>query len=313
MNVLVTGGAGFIGSRTCDALVAGGHCVTVLDDLSTGYADNLSPKARLVEGSILDDAALKDAVAGQDGVVHLAGFTSVPDSFTTHQACFEMNVDGTLGVLEAAADAGVERIVFASSSAVYSDTDTNIKHETDCPMPGSPYAVSKLEGEHLLAHFDRRYDVRCVAFRYFNVYGPRQRVDSDYAAAVPNFADQALNGQTLTVYGDGSQTRDFVFVGDVARANVAALTVNRSGVYNVGTGEATRILDLAREISRLCGADPEAIRFEPLRPGDALSSEGDIGAVDSDLGWSPDVTLSAGLAQTVDWWREEIDAGVAGD
>ena len=302
MKILVTGGAGFIGSHTVDALLRTGHSVTVLDDLSTGNAENLPSGVSFIRGSILDDAALCSAVAGQDGIVHLAAFTSVPDSFGDHDRCFETNGEGTFRVLDAAVVAEVDRVVFASSSAVYAEEPRVPKSEQECPDPASPYAVSKLEGEHLLARYHRRHGIRYVALRYFNVYGPRQRVDSDYAAVIPIFVQRGIEGLPCTVCGDGMQTRDFVHVSDVARANVSAIESDARGVFNVGTGKGTSILTLAKAIARLTGSFA-GCRFEDRRPGDVLSSEADVSRVVKHLRWQPQISLEQGLEMTTEWSR----------
>ena len=213
-TVLVTGGAGFIGSHVCECFAGHGYAVRVLDDLSTGFAHNCDPGWEVVREDVRDAAAVEAAVVGCDAVVHLAAFTSVPESFERFGDCYGANVRGTYNVLRTCADAGVRKLVFASSSAVYAELPEAPKSEADCPDPISPYAVSKLEGEHLLELFTDLHGLPSVALRFFNVYGPRQPADSAYAAAVPIFIERGLRGETLTVYGDGRQTRDFVFVGD---------------------------------------------------------------------------------------------------
>jgi UDP-glucose 4-epimerase len=234
--------------------------------------------------------------------VHLAAFTSVPESFERFRECYRTNVHGTWNLLEAAARHGLRKVVFASSSAVYAELPDAPKSERDCPEPTSPYGVSKLEGEHLLEIFEKTRGLASAALRFFNVYGPRQPAGSAYAAAVPIFIERGLRGERLVVYGDGQQTRDFVYVGDVARAVVQAALEPATGVFNVGTGEATRVLALADEIARATGG-PGDHRFEPLRPGDVRSSTADVSAISAALGWAPEHSLAQGLGETLGWYR----------
>ncbi|MBW2273632.1 MAG: NAD-dependent epimerase/dehydratase family protein [Deltaproteobacteria bacterium] len=309
-KVLVTGGAGFIGSHVGECFMGQGFDVRVLDDLSTGFAHNCDPSWELLREDVRDPAAVAAAVAGCEAVVHLAAFTSVPESFECFADCYRVNVLGTYNVLRACADAGVRKLVFASSSAVYAELPDAPKSEADCPDPISPYAVSKLEGEHLLELFGEIHGVASVALRFFNVYGPRQPADSAYAAAVPIFMERGLRGEPLTVYGDGRQTRDFVFVGDVAEAVYEAARSDGTGVFNVGTGTEIQILELADLISELTGRAAEH-RFEPLRPGDLRSSTADIGHMRAGLGWSSRRGLQDGLLETLKWYRERL-GGPAG-
>jgi len=308
MRVLVTGGAGFIGGHTAAGLLRLGYDVTVLDNLSTGDRENVPSGCDFVQGDVRDHALVERCVRGQDAVIHLAAFTSVPESFARAEECFEVNVHGTLNVLEAITASGKGRVVFASSSAVYSEKPDTPKAEAMCPEPASPYAVSKLEGEHLLEWYHRRCGLSYVAFRYFNVYGPRQAADSDYAAVIPKFIERSLRNETLTIYGDGRQTRDFVFIEDVVAANVLAVQDVRPGIYNVGTGAATLILSLAERIIGLARS-MSAYTFAPRPPGDILSSTADITRITRDLAWSPKWTLNQGLEHTLEWWRNHTDGG----
>jgi UDP-glucose 4-epimerase len=279
--------------------------VRVLDDLSSGSRANLGPGVELVEADVRDPAAVDAAVAGCRAVVHLAAFTSVPESFARFEECYRTNLRGTFHVLESCARHGVPKLVFASSSAVYAELPDAPKTEADCPEPISPYAVSKLEGEHLLDAFGAARGLASVALRFFNVYGPRQPADSDYAAAVPIFLQRGLRGETLTVYGDGRQTRDFIFVEDVAECVLRAAQAPATGVFNVGSGVATEILTLADEIAKATGG-PASHRFEALRPGDVRSSTADVARVSAALGWRARTGLPEGLARTLDWWREAL-------
>jgi len=301
-RVLVTGGAGFIGSHAADRLAAEGFEVRVLDDLSTGFRENLDPAWEFCPGDISQPGVADEAVAGCQRVVHLAAFTSVPDSFERFEDCYRINVQGTGRVLEACRRHRVDRLVFASSSAVYAEHPDAPRSESDCPEPVSPYAVSKLEGEHLLSLYENLHGLSCAALRFFNVYGPRQPADSDYAAAIPIFLKRCLADQSLTIYGDGRQTRDFVQVRDVAEAITRAALSSESGVFNVGTAEAIEIRTLALRIGLLTGRE-QPLLYEPSRPGDVQSSTADIGRIHKALGWSPGVALDDGLVETLDWWK----------
>jgi len=305
-SVLVTGGAGFIGSHVADRFAREGFEIRVLDDLSTGSVANLEPAWKLVRGDVADPAAVDAAVAGSEVVIHLAAFTSVPESFARFSDCYRTNVLGTHTVVRACARHGVQKVVFASSSAVYSDLPAAPKSEAECPGPTSPYGISKLEGEHLLEGFAELEGLASAALRFFNVYGPRQPADSAYAAAVPIFIERALQGEPLTIYGDGRQTRDFVFVADVADAVLRAALSPATGVMNVGTGVAQEILGLADEVARLA-AHRVPHRFSPRRPGDVLSSCAEVSRARHLLGFSAR-PLAEGLEATLAWYRARAGA-----
>jgi len=300
-SALVTGGAGFIGSHVSERFASLDYDVRVLDDLSSGVRSNLDPEWLLLEADVRDPDAVREAVAGVDVVLHLAAFTSVPESFERRADCHTTNVIGTRNVLDACAQHGVRKLVFASTSAIYGELPDAPRSETECPAPGSPYAVSKLEGERLLEEYARR-GVASTALRFFNVYGPRQPANSAYAAAVPIFMEFGLRGEPLTIYGDGHQTRDFVYVSDVAEAVALAATSERTGVYNVGSGRPVEILDLANIITSLTGG-PTAHRFAPPRPGDVRSSLAVVTRIREALDWSPSCSLEQGLSHTVKWYR----------
>ncbi len=304
-RVLVTGGAGFIGSFTAERFEREGWEVRILDDLSSGDRRNCAEGWELRVADIGDRGAVADAVSDCETVVHLAAFTSVPESLERHEECYRINVGGTFQVLEACASAGTRRLVFASSSAVYAELPAAPKRETDCPEPISPYAVSKLEGEHLCAAFREARGLSSVALRFFNVFGPRQPADSDYAAAVPIFAERGLRGERLTVYGDGKQTRDFVYAEDVAEAIFSAAVSDAEGTLNVGTGRPIDVLALADSIVQLTGGVAQH-RFEPPRPGDVRSSTADVAQIAEVLGWKARTSLEAGLSPTLAWWRERL-------
>jgi UDP-glucose 4-epimerase len=300
-TALVTGGAGFIGSHSSRRFARHGYAVRVLDDLSTGARSNLDPGWELREADIRDPVAVREAVAGVDVVLHFAAFTSVPESFERESECLDTNVAGTRNLLAACAHHGVRKLVLASTSALYGELPDVPKAESEPPQPGSPYAASKLEGERLLEEFAAA-GVPSTALRFFNVYGPRQAADSAYAAAVPIFTQLGLRGETFTIYGDGRQTRDFVFVSDVAEAVLRAAESPQTGVYNVGTGRGVEVLDLANTIAGLTGG-PLNHRFAPRRPGDVRSSTAVITRIAEALRWSPAFSLEQGLSDTVEWHR----------
>ena len=290
MKFLITGGAGFIGSHLVRRLSARGP-VTVLDDLSSGKKENLSGlEYAFIPGSILDPAPLAEACAGATHVFHLAALVSVPESVSHPARCHEINVEGTRRVLAAADQAGARRLVLASSCAVYGDEPTMPKTESSPVAPASPYAESKLDGEKLCA----QAPLPAVALRFFNVYGPRQDPRGPYAAAVPKFLEAARAGTPLTIFGDGHQTRDFVYVDDVTAAlEHAALSPSMTGVYNVASGQSVSVLRLAELVLALTGLRSE-IRHAPARPGDILHSSASIEKLRA-TGWKPSFDLSTGL------------------
>lgn len=290
MKFLVTGGAGFIGSHLVRRLSARG-AVSVLDDLSSGKVENLAGvDCTLFQGSILDTSPLTKACAGVTHVFHLAALVSVPESVSHPARCHEINVEGTRRVLAAAAQAGAKRFVLASSCAVYGDEPTMPKTETSQTAPASPYAESKLAGEKLCA----QAPLPSVALRFFNVYGPRQDPRGPYAAAVPRFLEAARAGNPLTIFGDGHQTRDFVYVEDITAAlEHAALTPDMTGNFNVASGQSVSVLHLAELILSLTGLRSK-IQHAPARPGDILHSSASIEKIRS-TGWNPSFDLATGL------------------
>jgi UDP-glucose 4-epimerase len=304
MRTCVTGGAGFIGSNLVDRLVADGHEVVVLDDLSTGTRANLAKSAdsiRFVEGDLRDPAAVATAVAGCEVVYHMAALASVQRSVDDPAVVTDVNVGGTLHLLIGARDAGVRRVVFASSSSIYGDTPVLPKDESMPTSPLSPYAASKVAGEAYLLAFDASYGLEGVALRYFNVYGPRQSATSQYAAVIPLFIDAMRSGRAPVIHGDGGQTRDFTYVGDVVDALVLAATAPdaRGNVMNIGGGgQRISILDLATSIAEALGFEGEPIH-EPARVGDVRDSLADISRARALLGWEPRTALREGIAQTV--------------
>lgn len=306
MRTLVTGGAGFIGSTLADHLLRRGDAVRVLDDLSAGSRANLAAigaEVEVVEGDLRDAAAVARATAGIEVVYHLGADASVPRSVADPRACYDVNVMGTLNLLAAARDAGCRRVVFASSSAVYGNDPTLPKRETMPPRPASPYAASKLAGEDLCAAFRRSYGLESVSLRFFNVYGPRQDPNGAYAPVIPRFIAALRRGESPTVFGDGEQTRDFVYVADVVRAlTLAADTVGTAdgggGPYNVASGQAVTLNRLIALLGDLLGVGVRT-DYLPERPGDVRHSAADVSAIRAGLGWEPVISLDEGLAQTL--------------
>ncbi len=309
---LVTGGAGFIGSHIAQTLLGQGAAVRVLDDFSTGRRENLvcpgeqpsQAMLEILEGDLRDAAKVAEAVRGIDVVFHEAAFVSVPESMERPQECLDVNVNGSLLLLEAARKAGVKRVVIASSAAVYGDSaDLPLGEETPL-RPLSPYAVSKEVDELYGALYTRSFDLEVTVLRYFNVYGPRQNPNSVYAAVVPIFIKRLRGGAPVTIFGDGSQTRDLIYVADVVRANLlAAEHPAASGqVFNVCTGHAIRILDLAQVLSGIFPGTPGP-EFEPGRPGDIHASVGRATRAESMLGFRAETGLADGLKATAEWMR----------
>jgi UDP-glucose 4-epimerase len=302
-RVLITGGAGFIGSHLARHFASRGE-VTILDDLRSGHARNLDGLAcRFVRGSILDDAALREAIAGAVEVYHLAAMVSVPESVAKPAECAELNTEGTRRVLEAAQAAGARKVVLASSAAIYGDNPTVPKLETMPPEPKSPYAETKLAGERLLEAYRRSHGLGTTSLRFFNVFGPRQDPRSAYAAAVPIFIAKALRDEPIGIHGDGGQTRDFIHVTDIVGALAfAGASAEMHGTYNVGYGRSQSILELAQEILRLTGSKSR-IDHLPTRAGDvrhSLASNERLLAA----GWAPRSSVAAGLVETIDYFRQ---------
>jgi UDP-N-acetylglucosamine/UDP-N-acetylgalactosamine 4-epimerase len=302
--VLVTGGAGFIGSHLVDALLERGAVVRVLDDFSTGRRENLqqcSERIELIEGDICDVEICRRACAGARYVFHEAALGSVPRSMQDPARSLAVNVAGTANVLTAARDARVARVVYASSSSVYGDSERLPKREGQEGRALSPYALSKQMDELLADTFARCFGMTLVGLRYFNVYGPRQDPNGPYAAVVPRFLTACAGGHAPTIFGDGRQSRDFTFVGDVVRANLlAAATPELSGarVFNIGAGGETTVVELAWQIIRASGAPLEP-QFAPPRDGDVAHSRADASAAERDLGFRASVTLEQGLQRTL--------------
>jgi nucleoside-diphosphate-sugar epimerase len=303
-SALVTGGAGFIGSHLVDRLLAQGWRVRVLDDFSSGREANLAHlngHTEVVRGDLRDGALLARVLGGVEVVFHQGAVPSVPRSVAEPERTNDVNVTGTLSVLETARKAGVRRVVFASSSSAYGDTPVLPKVETMPPCPLSPYALQKYAGERYCQLFHRLYGLETVALRYFNVYGPRQNPKSEYAAVIPRFATACLSGEAPVVYGDGEQTRDFTYVGDAVAANLLAADAPRAPgeVVNVAGGRRVSLNELLGEIRTLTKARV-APRYEPGRVGDVRDSLADLSRARELLGFEPRVDLRTGLARTIE-------------
>lgn len=298
MKALVTGGAGFIGSHIVDRLLKDGHEVIVLDDFSTGHRSNLQENDALtvVEGDISNFDTVKQCMQGIDWVFHKAAVASVPRTVNDPIGSTAVNYQGTLHLLEAARHNKVKRMVFASSAALYGDEPTLPKVETMCPVTLSPYAVDKLASEFACGMYTKLYGVETVCLRYFNVYGPRQDPSSPYSGVISIFTDKLKNKETPTIFGDGKQTRDFVFVSDVVEANMKAIT-SESGVgeyYNIATGNKITLNDLLKILSDIYGVEFD-VNYGDVRQGDIKESYAVINKAIAKLNWSPSVALEQGL------------------
>jgi nucleoside-diphosphate-sugar epimerase len=304
---LVTGGAGFIGSNIVRALSARGCPVRVLDNFSTGRPANLAGldgDVKVIEGDIRDEKTLRRALKGVRFVLHTAALPSVARSIKDPVSTNSVNICGTLKLLLAAHTAGVERFVFSSSSSVYGDTPTLPKREDMMPMPRSPYALSKLAGEHYCRIFKELHRLQTFSLRYFNVFGPRQDPKSQYAAAIPRFIASFKAGKPPTIYGDGGQTRDFTYVDNVVAANLRccfAPAKAAGAAYNIGCGDRISVNGLIARIGRIMGKSLKPIHLKP-RAGDVRDSQADVSRAIQQLGWKPGVNFEEGLRRTVLWF-----------
>lgn len=298
MKVLVTGGAGFIGSHIAEHFAEAGHTVRILDNLATGYIKNIPQNKNIefIQGDICDFSLVEKAVSGIDYVFHEAALVSVPLSCERPAEAFRINTLGTLNVLKACVKANVNKFVTASSAAVYGNNPVLPKREDMYPEPASPYAISKLDGEYLARMFYENHGLRTTCLRYFNVYGPRQDPRSPYAAVIPIFLDRAKAGKDLIIYGDGLQSRDFVHVKDVVRANVAALEHGDGQVFNVAMGKSVTILELAENIIKLTGSSSKIVHAAP-RAGDVKDSRADVSKISS--WWKGEIELQDGLKSLI--------------
>lgn len=304
-RVLVTGGAGFIGGHIAEALLARGDQVVVVDDFSSGHHENLAEGVELVEGDLAQPGVAEQAVAGCDGVVHCAAMPSVVDSVNDPVASSAANLMGTARLLVAAREAGVRRLVYSSTAAVYGDKVEGPAHEGLREDPVSPYGMNKLAAEQLLRMAPALYGVDTVCLRYFNIFGPRQDPASPYSGVISILVTKALAGEAPTIHGDGLQTRDFTYVGDVVAANLAALDVDHGGgaVVNIGGGQGVTLLEVWEAIRQAAGQPELEARHGPARAGDIRHSRAAVGAAEALLGFRAAVSLADGLRETVAWYR----------
>ncbi len=306
MKFLVTGGAGFIGSNLAEALLKHGHSVKVLDNFSTGKRENLKDflnDIEFIEGDICNYDKVVKSVKGIEVILHQAALPSVPRSIIDPIKSNEVNVGGTLNVLNAAKENGVKRVVFASSSSVYGDTPELPKHEGMMPNPMSPYAVSKLTGEKYCNVFSKIYGLETTALRYFNVFGPKQDPSSQYSAVIPKFIRAILNDEQPTIYGDGEQSRDFTYIANVVDANILAATKeHESGLaMNCACHDQITLNQLVDELNKLLGKQIKPKYVDP-RPGDIKHSFAAIEKIKLTLGFSPSVSFEDGLRKTIEWY-----------
>ncbi len=307
MKYLVTGGAGFIGSHIVAALVQRGEQVRVLDNFDSGQRQNLAPvlsKIELMEGDIRDMPTVQRALQGVDYVLHQAALRSVPKSLGDPIGYHAVNVTGTLHLLQAARAVKVQRVVVASSSSVYGETDQLPEREDQTPAPISPYAATKLADELYCQLYTRAYGVPTVCLRYFNVFGPRQSLESEYAVVVPKFITNLLKGEAPPIHGDGAQSRDFTFVEDVVAANLQACVAEHAAgeAFNIAGGQSHSVLELAETLNRILGTTIPP-KLGPVRPGDVKHTLADISKAARLLGWRPAVSFEEGLRRTAAWYR----------
>ncbi|MGN0849102.1 MAG: NAD-dependent epimerase/dehydratase family protein [Victivallaceae bacterium] len=303
MKILVTGGAGFIGSHIVEHF-QGKAEIVVLDNLRTGYRKNLEGlEHTFIQGDIRDKAIVKKAMEGVDYVFHLAALISVPESMEKISECVDINVNGLLNVFEAAAEAGVKKLCFSTSAAIYGDNPVVPKVETMFPEPKSPYAITKLDGEYYADMFTKLGKLKVACLRYFNVFGPRQDPNSAYAAAVPIFIERALKNMPITVYGDGDQTRDFIYVKDIVAANAYLAASDECGVFNVAYGGKQTINELVETIIRLTGSSSK-VTHAAERAGDVRHSMANVAKLAA-TGFKPSYTFSDGLAATIEFFKNK--------
>ena len=305
LRALVTGGAGFIGSNIVKRLLEQGEQPVVLDNLSSGYKENLLPEVKFINGDVRDRETVEKAMTGCSVVLHLAASVGNKRSIDDPLTDSGVNLIGTLNVLEAARKHDIKRIVFSSSAGIFGELKTLPIAEDHPQDPDSPYGTSKLAAEKMCLVYNKLYGMRNVCLRYFNVYGLNQRYDA-YGNVIPIFANRVLKGEPLTIYGDGEQTRDFVNVADVAAANIAAaISPDASGVFNIGSGSRVTINELARMIQGASGAEVGR-EFAPPRPGDVRDSLADIRAAKNAFNFSPQTGLKDGLLEYMDWIKQDI-------
>lgn len=301
---VITGGAGFIGSHIAEHLSGEGNQVVVLDSLRTGFEKNLSGlNVEFVKGDIRDKELVEELVKGASAIFHLAALVSVPESLLRLNECIEINTIGTINILEAARKNNGCKVVLSSSAANYGNNPTLPKVETMIPEPMTPYAITKLDGEFYLKMYQDQWNVPTASLRYFNVFGPRQNPQSAYAAAVPIFINKALQNQPITIYGDGLQTRDFIYVKDVVKANILASTTGNE-TYNVALGYSTSILELAEKIIQITNSKSQ-IQFLEERTGDIKHSIADPSKF-NDLGFKPSHSIASAVEETIKFYHQEL-------
>ncbi|HOJ96941.1 MAG TPA: SDR family oxidoreductase [Methanospirillum sp.] len=305
MKYVITGGAGFIGSHIAEEL-SKKHEVIIVDNLLSGKESNIaSLSIQFKQGSITDLSFLMEVFKGVDGIFHQAAITSVAGSVTSPFQTHEVNCTGTLHVLLAARDCGVKKVVCASSASVYGDSPVLPKIETMLPCPLSPYGVTKLTGEHYARVFSELYGLQTVSLRYFNVFGPRQDPQSEYAAVIPKFISRILRHESVLIYGDGSQTRDFVYVKDVVQANIRAMESNAEGIFNIACQKSIGLNALAAMIMDIIGIEVPVL-YDPPRHGDIHDSLADIRRAAESFGYTPKYTVRDGLKETIEWFRNQV-------
>jgi len=308
MNFLVTGGAGFIGSHIVETLLKQGHFVRVLDNFSTGKRENLSFTGfELIEGDIRDKATCNRACHGIDYVLHQAALRSVPKSMVAPHDYNAVNIDGTLNMLEAARENKTKRFVLASSSSVYGNIDKFPEKEDFLPEPISPYALSKLTAEYYCRIFSTHFGLETACLRYFNVFGPRQALDDEYAVVIPKFIHCILHDEQPPIFGTGKQSRDFTFIDNVVQANILAATTQgiKHEIFNVANGKDNTVLQLVGLLNKIIRKDIKPV-FLPVRAGDVFRTCADISKIKKALGFAPKVDFEEGLRKTVDYFRKSI-------
>lgn len=301
---VITGGAGFIGSHIAEHLSNEGHEVLIYDSLRTGFQENLKGlNVQFIKGDICDENLVNEIIDGASGVFHLAALVSVPESLLKIKECIEINTIGTINILEAAKNTSNCKVVLSTSAANYGNNPVLPKVETMFPEPMTPYAITKLDGEYYLKMYLDQYQVPTASLRYFNVFGPRQNPESAYAAAVPIFINKALQNEPITIYGDGLQTRDFIYVKDVVKANILASEVGNE-TYNVALGHSTSVLELAEKIIKITNSKSQ-IKFLDERPGDIKHSKADPSKFNQ-LGFKPSYTIDQALEETILFYHQEL-------
>lgn len=308
IKVVVTGGAGFIGSHIVEYWLNEGAEVHVIDNLRSGFYSNIENLQGVIfhKGSVTDKELVFNVMENADYVHHLAALVSVPESIEKPYECIDINIIGLLNVLEAAKNYNVKKVVFSSSAAVYGDNRELPKTINSIPAPKSPYGITKLDGEYYLNMYYKEFGLKTISLRYFNVYGPKQNPKSQYAAAIPIFITNALLNQPLTIYGDGTQTRDFIYVKDVVNANIlAAKNENATGVFNIALGKSVTINEVAEEIINLTNSKSKII-YEPERKGDIKHSSASIKETKEELNFIPSYSLKEGLLETIRYFENGL-------